>query len=456
MTIYTCRDFSIPSSAEPADLLYYSAIFLHKVMNFTIVGNTSINLTGSALSIASGSSGSLNLGTDEEYYFSGNLGTYVPSSNDIGRILTLRSENNPRVNSGLFSITSVNIPSGALVLDYRSGDIPPPESETLQWALWESGSASSWPNGGNSSGSSGYNGYGPTATTTRIILQSPHSSSWQVRLCYETVQDQNTNQTTGTKFSIAPGFNGNSIGDFLTRDNVNHKHLHSILWFNTGDSNYRGGVVGFDGGNKAKARRIYMWGEQDLTPGSFIFASRSPVEGADDSHAWAAFGFCEEEVEPLPSESIQRLFVMGNMFHGNSGKSNISWRTDGEDEDELGIVGYGMVDQPIIGGLGIYTLARADSGASGHIIESANAKDSEYVNATELLPVDVNIGVTSKGFGVFAQPRYQFEFRTLGRFPLARMGRTNFSDFTTTTDTNKSWLHLANGAYLPWSGSVTP
>jgi hypothetical protein len=36
--------------------------------------------------------------------------------------------------------------------------------------------------------------------------------------------------------------------------------------------------------------------------------------------------------------------------------------------------------------------------------------------------------------------------------PFVRQGRTNFGNYTLTTDVGKSWQHLVNGVYITWGG----
>ncbi len=55
-------------------------------------------------------------------------------------------------------------------------------------------------------------------------------------------------------------------------------------------------------------------------------------------------------------------------------------------------------------------------------------------------------------------PTFILEPRRIGKFPIARLGRSNIGDFTicTNVDNNKTWIHLMNGIYLPWYGLILP
>lgn len=458
MTIFTSRDFETLNVDGPSATMYALSLFLHHVMDWSIVGNTQFNITGSQLFVTSGTNASINLDPGFEDFVLFPSGTYEPTIGDVtaSYILVLKSTEHPRMNSGLFRFLGTGSFSGstALQIDYRSTQDPPPQSASLDWAVYRSEShlesfvISTSPN----TGVVGYHGAYP-ATTSKIILQSPHSSSWQVRLCRETDLDENTHATVLTRMSIAPGFGGNSRGDFQ----ILGDHLHSVQFFNTEDSQYGGGVVGWDM-DITSVKRLYLWGEQDNTPGSFIMFGRSTVLSSTDFHAWSAFGFCEDETQPLPSLTIQRMFTMGNSNNINAGAQGIPFWETGASSGNRGVIGFGLSKLPVIGGVATWTTLQSDPsvGPGGsHPIYSLLGKDNEYLNATELIPNDVWIGVANKSMNS-NDPRYQFEPRRLGRFPLARMGRENFGDFTVTSDADHSWIHMFDGVYLPWSGTVTP
>jgi hypothetical protein len=111
--------------------------------------------------------------------------------------------------------------------------------------------------------------------------------------------------------------------------------------------------------------------------------------------------------------------------------------------------------QPILGGPA--PIAFNDGTEGTHPIFSANASDSPFTGATELIPVDYVTGTRKRPYSSDStQPGlFRIETRRMGIFPLARMGR-NLADLTTTTDTGATWIHMRNGVWLPWSGSFNP
>ena len=457
MTLHICRDFITEDAPGAETSIYLVSIFLNAIMNFTVVGHTNFNLTGSGYQVTTGSAGSINLGGGLEQYFQPDVYTVV--SGDIGRILAIKSDSYPRLNSGLFRITNVNTSSNAWLLDYRSAQNPPEETSSCTWKLFESETVhTAFDRSSTGNGATTTYATSGSATNSRIILQSPHSSSWQVRLCLESSRDYSTNGTT-PYMSIAPGFEGFSSGDFSPLG----EHLHTAQWFDAFTSN-QGGTYGHVGTNANTITfKFFMWGD-DTASGSYVIASRlGEVESSTNKNTWSAFGFCENENLPLPNKVIQQMFSMGvnyNQF------SNLMWDTIESSTtpytsvaSNLGIVTYGYSNQPTIGCTSCYTILRAtpsNTTTTAHPKDiTAIATDSGFINATELIPCDVYAGIFNRSLSSNAR-KYIQEPRRLGRFPLARMGRSNYGDWTVTSELDNNWLHTMRGVYLPWSGSIEP
>ena len=247
MAIHVCRDFlsngnPLSSQYVPYSCLYYLAIFARVCLNYSVVGQTAFNIDGTTLRLGHGSAGSINHGTGNEYAFSAD--GYTVSASDIGRILVIRSPGYPMVNSGLFRVTGVDLTNNWLFVNYRSGDVPPVETG-MTWGLYENensfiGSLNIDPAGDGTTG--GYAGKG-SAGQTRIILQSPSTINWQVRLSTENQYDRTvafvdpntTNGPVSQICTIAPGYNGDTKGDFQPGG----QHLHAGLFFNKHDPNLK-------------------------------------------------------------------------------------------------------------------------------------------------------------------------------------------------------------------------
>jgi hypothetical protein len=448
VSVHICRAFPFGAVANIPELMqYYQAIFLHSVMGWTQVGHTNFNVSGS-FKLASHPSASINLGAGQEYQVSVPSGIYTASLNDVGRLIALRSDANPRLNSGLFNVVGVNVPGNAWILQYQSTQIPPAEVNTVRWAIYNATPASGSSFSGNAS--SGYLGSGSSAACSRIVLQSPMSSSWQVRLCLE--PNISAGVVPRSQQSIAPGFGGTSIGDFQ----VGGEHLHTGMWWNSAsdDLNATPGLTTSRQGATSTSGYFFMWGEQDTTLGSFVAACRPFGVGQQSNRfAWAAFGFCEDETD-LPSRTSMRLFTFGDLNDGQSSNGGMGWDWPSTTNVCMG-VSYGENRQPILGGPA--PLAYNDPTEGTHPIFNGNAADSPFIGATELIPVDYVTGNRKRAYTADAsQPGlFRFEARRLGVFPLARMGR-DIGDLTTSTDTGATWMHLRDGVWLPWSGSFNP
>jgi len=329
----------------------------------------------------------------------------------------------------------------------------------MKWGLYESELV--WVNSvvvtpGTPNGIAGtYQGIG-SATQSRIILQSPSSVAWQVRITFENDYDYgpgggsvSPGGSVGTPGATqAVGFGGNSAGDFAPGG----QHLHTALFFNQHTTAWFGGTVGIwlSGANQA---RIYMWG--DDSTGTFFMAGRSVVGDGTDS--FVHFGLPEDEELPLPPNNTQRLFNMGANNLVNGGNNGIYWNCG--PSYSRGGVGFGLSNQPISCVYSVYN--RMDQGGFEPSTESIRAatyaNDSLYIAATELLSADLIVGTQDTLSGYYGTGESVIlEGRRIGRAPFVRLGRNNYGNYQTTTDANQSWFHLADGMYMPWQGPILP
>jgi hypothetical protein len=449
MTIHICRDFLTLSSLQHSTSMYITSCFAIGVLGFTQVGHTNYNIAGSAL---------VSTGVDASISSSSGLTSvtipsvdYSVSTDDVNRILALKSDLNPTYNSGLFRIQSVDTTDNKLNIDYRTSENSKTESATLKWTIFESeqntpGTTEAVARSPN--GSSGYRSTGAGFNGPRIILQSPHSSSWQVRFCQESSTDHSA---TTAYTSIAVGFSGSSIADFpagsFDLSQPQPEHTHGPAWFDTSDARYRGLLVGINGVTSAFSSNVVVryniWGDDEK--GTCIVTLRNVTNYAD---FWFAFGLPDYEV-PTPLLS-QKLFCTG--FIPYSGNGDINWDIGYNQDSNFCAVTFGLTKQPeplILSRLVFI------SDKNTIMYASANGTNNTMIGATELQDVEMYSGLTDtpRGFGFFPQNTcVQFSPRFVGTFPIAKTGRHNFGNWQLSTDTNKSWFHLKNGVYLPWEG----
>lgn len=439
MAYHLSRDYNPESSGYTINKFHISAfyqatLFLYTVLNYSIVGQTNWNISASPFIVAQGLTSNnqgagINFGDSAKYEVSIPISIRTVSLSDIGRILVLKSSNNPTKNSGLFKILNINSTDNRLIIDYRSNDTPPAEVNTMDWWIYEKETSLS-----SSFNNDGYNilGYaGGNASNSKIILQSPHASGWQVRFCVEPI----TFNSVLPNISIAVGYDGNSNGDFLI--NGNHSHISQFLNSNP-SGGYINSVPGF--GHANAIDRLTMAG--DDTGQSFFAFTRSISNGEIIS-----FGIPDNENQS-PSSDASRLFCYAKAPVGtNADNDSIALRL-GQNLN----VGTSYKDgAPLLCGFATYC---SIDGYNNSLL-SSNASDCPFTNSTEILPVEIWAGITADITLSKTQALntiYSINPMFMGTVPFIRIGRANFGNFTTTSDVNKSWLHIKNGIYLQYSG----
>jgi hypothetical protein len=440
---------------------YLLAIFLRRVLLYTHVGSTSfdINGAGSSLLIATGDTtptaatptfavgtkAGINFGAGFYYEVSIPSGVRVVSGADVGRLLVLRSTANPTFNSGIFLITGFNTAGGVnrYILNWRSTDLPPAEAaDSMNWYLYEADAST--PTVGAANSGTGYRGNG-TSTTPRIILQSPHATAWQVRICNETVTDRTTNATVPV-WTAVPGFGGNSAGDFA----VGGQHLHTTQFYDTASSAYRNTIGAGSIGASSETRRVTIGG--DDTGQAVVVCIRIVTSTAGSIGSYVIFGLPDNEPTPLPN-NVNRLFALGNTYCGsNSNFLNAFGFLTGIDTSiNSEGTAFGLTGVPItaIGGSWVYLSGNAE-GASP--VLDASAGDSPFVGATELLPIDVQVG-TFASWSSATVYTFPFEPRSIGTVPFVRHGRS-LGNYTATTDAGHAWYHFLSGFQLQYGGPL--
>lgn len=445
--------------------MYLASAFMVGVLGFSQVGQTVFNVSGSGAWLATGVSASLNFGSTGSFSALGVASSsYVVSAGDIGRIVALKSTLYPRFNSGLFRVSGVDVPNNRFVLEYRSPDNPPVETSTLNWTLFSDenvfgGAVPYNANGGVPNGLSGYQG-DRTYASKRVILRSPHSSSWQVRFCHESSTER-ANHAVG--FSIAPGFDGNASGDFPTssfdRSRFQAQHMHGPQFYDS-STNFRGTLIGMNNSLSPDVAtnsrsRFYAWGDDET--GTTIIVTRN---FQSYSNGWFSFGMVDSD-QGLPPLTIHRLFAFGKC---NFSAGDISWENGSISTGSTGLA-FG-VNTPVP----VHCVATAYDYLSsmGTRVENAFnttlgpmgeslAVDNLMLGATELHAPELWAGtrnsydLTSAG-GSGTTVCMPFEPRRMGIMPIVRLGRLNFVTATLTTDSQKSWLHMRCGVFFPWEG----
>lgn len=445
--------------------------------------------------LISGSNGAgINFGVGVEKEVSIPSSVRVVSVADVGRILVLKSSAFPTKNSGCFKITGINVGSNRYIIDYRSTENPPVElANSMDWWLYEIENVASgafvtntygsytiqnatntspivcttnshgfmqgqiisitgatgntavngtWTitvlsnttfslNGstGNgtyslSSGTARPQGYqaGENSSSSRIILQSPHATGWQVRMALEYA---NTNLS---RVSFAVGLGGNSLGNFA----IGGQHTHVAQYFNVNpviSTDYTGLSVG--GGTTNNAGRCTIMGDDG---GQSVFLYVRTL--ASTNNGFIAFGVPDNEQSPS-SVAAERIYCYGSNGYSTSSQdfrgiqlrmgtnSNVGLAFKNGKPDICSLSGWANLE-------GTPTITAPTF--------TSSAADSPFTSATELLPLEVwggvlaDIGQSSGTITTGAVPPFNFNQRYLGTPSYLRNGRTNFGDFTLSTD----------------------
>lgn len=474
------RDFlTMVSASCPGTNMYALSIFLMGCGGYSVVGQTNFDLHGWQL--AHGTSASLGSANTGQARVSIPVNQYQIPSNVAGSILCLKSHVYPRANSGLFRVLSVDTVNNTLTVDYRSNDNPPDE-DFLTWNIFvdEQTAASTWQRGANAT--SGYASWTPnqfnTASCSRVILKSPDPTSWEVRFCLESSHDVSGSVPSG--FSIAPGFGGNGSGDFFpvnVRGYDHPFHLHGAHFYNTTSSDYRGMTVGLTPVLKTAGGNIVTKGQWrismlvDDVSGSCVIVNRNVSLPATvrSGSGWAAFGLCEDEPSTAlrdlgnPQANCPRLFVAGS----SNASSNLTWKSQFHDDNNIQVVGFSKRGYPIPGVLSSYS--DSSNPSNSHIRYVTSSVTGAWNNGLELLDVEVLVGTLDQSHNATGSVIFPLQPRRLGRLPMVLQGRANFPTWSLgTTPTQSlggggggilvgsalvsSYYHTLDGLYLEWNG----
>lgn len=251
---------------------------------------------------------------------------------------------------------------------------------------------------------------------SRILLQSPHSTAWQVRIASEPT---NINQPA---FTVTTGNGGNVFGDFTT--GIGSTHIAQFFDINgarnTAYANFTTG-----GGNLGTTSRTTIIG--DDTGQTLCMYTRS-VGGT--ANGIMLLGIPNNEPIPTPP-NVERFFSYASA-------GNVAGTQDfGTIVLKVGStfnIGFSMKR-----GIPSMTLltgwANLDGTSATSPLLSANAGDSPFITATEVLPIEIWAGCNCDiGLAGSTNPPFFYDQVYMGTAPLLRNGRTNFGAFTLTTE----------------------
>lgn len=322
------------------------------------------------------------------------------------------------------------------VIDYRgNGDLAIVEADdTVQWWLYDKDI--NCPQNGAGSGSPGYGGTG-ASVTPRIILQSPHATGWQIRICNEATSESPINIFNAgcSPITAAPGFGGNSSGDYP----IGGECLHSNIFFDkngvTGVDYICGNGFGDDVGAVGPQHRYTFVGD-DTGQSVHMFARRL-LNATGPRSIYVVFGLPDNEPTPLPFKNIRRLFVLasarGDVGNGqvNDVALNVGYT------NSVSMHGCAFHDTPISAHPSQLAYVTNNNQLAGPTFD-ASAGDSPFTSATELMPVDITAGTIFSWAGGSPVQAFPFYSKCMGSIPIMRNGRANFGAYTLTTD-NASW-----------------
>lgn len=265
---------------------------------------------------------------------------------------------------------------------------------------------------------------GPLTNNSKLILQSPHSSGWQVRLATEIT---NLPLLVTPYCSVSVGYDGSVTGDW----SVGGTHTHTLQFINnqalTGEATTQYSYTLTGSAHSVSASRLTMVGD-DLGQSFFLYA-RALSAG---SNGLLMFGLPDNEPTPLPP-SINRPFVYGGCSGAapDFGGINMRWAPGFN-------IGFTYRDtNPEMCGIAGWVNADGASGTS--TVYSANAGDCPFTGTTEVLPWEIWGGIATDPSLNLPYPTtgltvYSLNQRFMGTAPFIRQGRTNFGAFTLSTD----------------------
>jgi hypothetical protein len=462
--LHICRDYlathnTTQTTNAANNAAYLLACFLFGVLGFTQVGHTNFNLEAT-YTIGSGTNNA-NLKVVENKVIVELPVAYVVSLSDFNRIIALKSNINGKYNSGLFRIINVNTVENYVVLDPRQWIDFPDEELGLSWKIFVPEQNITFSFGLNTQPANSYRGWG-NATTSRLILQSPHASGWQVRICTENSTDSATLSFNVPSTTAIPGFGGNASGDF----SVKGEHLHAPLFYNSAPTSIQqlsGLTPGISNPRNVSGvpepLRHYIWGDDET--GSCFFLTRGYQASANNVKLMCSFGLVEDEITYDFQQPVHSLFAIGtNSFSNvtNEEAYTLRWRDNNQSgfAGQLRGIAMGLSNVPVTCIPNNWCFLDS-CGPNLDATYNANATYNFLSQKTELLKWELIAGSLPNAYSPSIQPNNLLtEPRVMGNLPFARKGITNLAIWSTSIDQNRSWIHIERGLFLPWEGNIVP
>lgn len=254
-----------------------------------------------------------------------------------------------------------------------------------------------------------------TSPSSRIILQSPHASGWQVRMSTE---PRFANLPVAT---ITTGFNGNSAGDFPP--GAPSTNLTSFFDVNSVRTGLYGNMTPGGGEINTAISRLTMVGD-GYGRSVFVYTRSGTNNGI------LKFGIPENEPVPTPANE-HRIFSYGStnnavafsyVFGGIALRLGASANT-------------GTAFRTIPRMCTLTSWANLDGVSLTSPMFSGNAGDSVFTSSTEVLPIEIWSGaVADVGLTTGVTPPFVFDPVYMGTAPFIRVGRSNFGNFTLSTE----------------------
>jgi hypothetical protein len=269
-----------------------------------------------------------------------------------------------------------------------------------------------------SGGTINYTGYTGNAVTfsSKIILQSPHATGWQVRFCVEPQTSTNL-----PIISVAIGYQGTTIGDFPQGGVTSH--IAQFLGANP-SGGYVNAVPG--GGASASVSRLTVVGDD----GGQAFFLYGKISSGGTNNGILLVGIPDNE--PVPNyPNTDRIFTYGSMNLADYGTIQLRAGTS---------FNGGMTFRNSLPEMmQLASWANLDGTSGTNPFYSGNAGDSPFTSSTEVIPIEVWGGTTTDPALNIVEPAggpvvYYFDQRFMGTAPFLRYGRTNFTAFTQSTD----------------------
>lgn len=436
----------------------------------------------------------INFGSGHEKEVSIPLSIRTVSSNDIGKMLVLKSNIYPNKNSGCFKITSINYTDNRYIIDYRSADNPPKEINNIDWWLYEneiiaSNYISNFQNASvNINNATNTTPIQITTTSTfsyannqkvivsGVVGNTAANGTWFVTPVNSTTLLLNGSVSNGSYVSGGivnyAGYNGSKVAP---NSRIILQSPHIVGWqvrlaAEPTSSNlpnvsvsvgYNGNSIGdFPSGigNDGYAT-THVAQFLDITPintsvytnyivggGHATIPPRMTIMGDGYSknimviarsqnnttnNSIISFGLPDNE-QNINSPNGDRLFCYGGAVINDFGSLNLKISST----DNIGF----SAKQGALEMCSLSSWANLDGTSLTSPLLSSNASDSVFTNTTELLPIEIWSGINTSLSLVGADtPPFFYDQRFMGTAPYLKNGRANFGDFTLTSENTSEY-----------------